>query len=73
MADMLPFISERAMLKVQMRGEVHCKFLGGEWRKILRGSLRDVEKLKGDRGGLARWLGSTAHALQEEVEEAGLV
>lgn len=40
------FILERAILKMQMRGEVHCKFLGDEWRKILRGSLRDVVKFE---------------------------
>lgn len=49
---MLLFILERAMLKVQRRGEVHRKFLGGEWREILRGSMNYVEELKGDRGGL---------------------
>lgn len=56
---MLPLILERAVLKMQVRGEVHCKFLGGEWRKILRGSLniKNVKKLKADRGGLTRWLG----------------
>lgn len=48
---------ERAMLKVQMKDEVHYKFLGGEWREILWGSMNYEEELKGDKGGLT-WLGS---------------
>lgn len=52
--DVLLFILERAMLKMQMGGEVHYTFLGGEWREILRGNLNYVEELKGDRGGLTR-------------------
>lgn len=60
---MLLFILKRAMLEVQMRGEDHYNFLGGEWREILRGNLNYVEELKGDRGGLTTWLGSTVHDL----------
>lgn len=61
--DVLLFILERAIFKMQMGGEVHYTFLGGEWREILRGNLNYVEELKGVRGGLTIWLGSTVHDL----------